>query len=155
MKNKNTSLFLIFKRTIRFGDSDAAGVIHFHNLFRWAHESWEQSLEEYGIDPLEIFPVGKENNDKLTTALPIVHCEADFLKRVRTGDRLTIEIQPKKIDKSSFQVKTSFLSQEDYVAISLIRHIAINVGSRERCPLPEGIERWLESASINIGPSPI
>ena len=151
----DTSSFLISKRTVRFGDSDAAGVIHFHNLFRWAHESWEESLEKYGINLLEIFPIGKENNHSLSVALPIIHCKADFRKEVKTGDQLTIEIHPEKINESCFQVKTRFIYEKDCVAISVIRHLAINSATRKRCPLPITIDRWLESSSVNIGPKPI
>ena len=46
MKPKN---WLMLKRKVRFGDCDSAGVIHFHNLLRWAHESWEESIDIYGI----------------------------------------------------------------------------------------------------------
>ena len=41
--------WLALEKNIKFGDCDSAGVIHFHNLFRWAHESWEESMEIYGI----------------------------------------------------------------------------------------------------------
>ena len=53
MKPKN---WLILKRKVRFGDCDSAGVIHFHNLLRWAHESWEESIDVYGIPHQDIFP---------------------------------------------------------------------------------------------------
>ena len=155
MSSINTNICLKFKRTIRFGDSDAAGVIHFHNLFRWCHESWEESLERFGINPLEIFPIGKENYDNLTIALPIIHCEADFKKQIKTGDNLLIEMAPEKLNESSFEVKTRFRNGDDCVAISIIRHIAINNKTRQKCSLPEAIERWLEASSINIGPKPI
>ena len=53
--------WLILKRKVRFGDCDSAGVIHFHNLLRWAHESWEESIEIYGISYQDIFPCAKSN----------------------------------------------------------------------------------------------
>ena len=37
--------WLVLEKKVKFGDCDSAGVIHFHNLFRWAHESWEESME--------------------------------------------------------------------------------------------------------------
>ena len=150
-----SGLSLKFERTIRFGDSDAAGVIHFHNLFRWCHESWEESLEKFGINPLQIFPAGKENNEKLTIALPIVHCEADFKKQIKTGDKLLIKIQPEKINDSCFEVNTEFEKEGRCVAMGLIRHIAINNQTRCKCALPEAIELWIEASSINTGPKPI
>jgi len=46
--------WLILQKKVRFGDCDSAGVIHFHNLLKWSHEAWEESIEIYGI-PIKIF----------------------------------------------------------------------------------------------------
>ena len=48
--------WLLLCRTVRFGDTDAAGVMHFHQLLRWCHEAYEESLERFGIAADEIFP---------------------------------------------------------------------------------------------------
>ena len=37
--------WLILQKKVRFGDCDSAGVIHFHNLLKWSHEAWEESIE--------------------------------------------------------------------------------------------------------------
>jgi len=41
--------WLNLKRRVRFGDCDSANVIHFHNLLKWSHEAWEESMDKYGI----------------------------------------------------------------------------------------------------------
>ena len=48
--------WLILQKKVRFGDCDSAGVIHFHNLLKWSHEAWEESIEIYGIPCNDIFP---------------------------------------------------------------------------------------------------
>ena len=48
--------WLQLERRVRFGDTDAAGVMHFHQLLRWCHEAWEDSLERYGIAAADVFP---------------------------------------------------------------------------------------------------
>ena len=48
--------WLILQKKVRFGDCDSAGVIHFHNLLKWSHEAWEESIEIYGIPSQDIFP---------------------------------------------------------------------------------------------------
>jgi len=50
------SEWLILQKKVRFGDCDSAGVIHFHNLLKWSHEAWEESIEIYGIPYKDIFP---------------------------------------------------------------------------------------------------
>ena len=120
MSTKNNQNFNILKRVVRFGETDAAGVIHFQNLLRWSHEAWEESLEKYGLASQDLFPSGPiaANNPKV--ALPIVHCSADFLLPINTGDQLEIYVIPEKIDFCSFQVKTHFLRDRGIVAKGLI-----------------------------------
>ena len=43
--------WLQLHRVVRFGDTDAAGVMHFHQLLRWCHEAWEESLEARALPP--------------------------------------------------------------------------------------------------------
>ena len=147
--------WLILNRVVRFGETDAAGVIHFYNLFRWCHEAWEESLEKYGIYAIEIFPNGIHSDKCLEVALPVVNCKADFRGPVTTGDHLEIVLFPEKIDMCSFQIKTKFQRGGEDVALGLIRHIAINASTRKRCELPEKITRWLEASSLNYGPRPL
>ena len=140
--------WLLLKRHVRFGDSDAAGVIHFHNLFRWAHESWEESLESYGLSIQNIFPgCSFKANDSLNIALPVINCSANFIKPIQTGQILQVKLEPVKIDSSSFKVKTNFFRDEDRVAFVAINHVAINSINRRRCSLPESLIIWLDASS--------
>ena len=144
MKPKN---WLILKRKVRFGDCDSAGVIHFHNLLRWAHESWEESIDIYGIPHQDIFPnVSSHEN---LVILPIVNCEANFLSPIKIGDLLTIKIIPKKINNHLFQVNTIFLKDEINVAEGKIIHCSLNVDSKLKVKLPDQLERWIEASNIN------
>ena len=63
-------------------------MIHFHNLLRWAHESWEESIDIYGIPHQDIFP--NANSHKNQIICPIVNCEASFLSPIKIGDLLSI-----------------------------------------------------------------
>ena len=144
MKPKN---WLILKRKVRFGDCDSAGVIHFHNLLRWAHESWEESIEIYGISYQDIFPCANFNKNKIIC--PIVNCEANFLLPIKIGDLLSIKIFPKKINNHLFQVNTLFLKDEINVAEGKIIHCSLDVDSKLKVKLPEQLERWIEASNIN------
>tara|TARA_Y100001968_G_scaffold297456_1_gene306446 strand:+ start:41528 stop:41992 length:465 start_codon:yes stop_codon:yes gene_type:complete len=143
--------WLSLKRIVRFGDTDAAGVMHFHQLFRWCHEAWEESLELYGLTPQKIFPCLNSLENKISVFLPIVHCEADFFLPIQVGDYLNVELSPKRVNPSSFHVVFTFKRDDQEVAKGLISHRSINSLSREICPLPEDIQRWLEASSLNLG----
>ena len=153
MKSKD---WLHLKHIVRFGDTDAAGVIHFYHLMRWCHEAWEESMNEYGIKSVDIFPSIVDNKSTLSTALPIVHCEADFFSPIRIGDELIIKLVPRKLDLRSFEVKYIFhRGQDKNIATALIRHFAINSGLSIPSDLPEGIDRWLEASSMIQGIRPV
>ncbi len=144
MKSKN---WLNLKRKVRFGDCDSAGVIHFHNLLRWAHESWEESIDIYGIPYQEIFP--DANAYKNHIICPIINCEANFLSPIKIGDLLSIKIFPKKINNHLFQVNTFFLKDEINVAEGKIIHCSLDVDSKLKVKLPDQLERWIEASNIN------
>ncbi len=154
MTQKNNQNLNSFKRVVRFGDTDAAGVIHFYHLLRWSHESWEESLENYGLGSRDIFPSSPFSNSPLVS-LPIVHCSSDFRLPIAIGDHLAISVLPEKIDLSSFQVKTDFHRGGNLVGESLIRHVAINSQTRKRCKLPEPITLWIEASSLSLRPRPV
>ena len=151
MSSVNPETWLRLKRVVRFGDTDAAGVIHFYQLLRWCHEAWEESLELYGIPSNKVFPNLNRIEGDLSVALPIVHCEADFLLPLYAGNHLEIELVPKKLDRCSFKVETKFKRDNKDIAFGLIQHCAIDFHLRKHCALPEEIDRWLEASSLNIG----
>ena len=137
--------WLALARTVRFGDTDAAGVIHFHQLLRWCHEAYEESLEGFGVAAAEVFPTP---GSLLEVALPIVHCSADYFRPLVCGDAITIRLVPVRLDLGSFEVRYSFTSSDQSVAQGLTRHLAIENPSRRRCGLPTAINRWLEASNL-------
>tara|TARA_Y100000589_G_scaffold71308_1_gene63762 strand:+ start:50 stop:499 length:450 start_codon:yes stop_codon:yes gene_type:complete len=138
--------WLNLKRKVRFGDCDSANVIHFHNLLKWSHEAWEESMDKYGIPINEIFPDGVS---KEKSVLPIINCEAKFLGPIHCGDLLSIQILPQKINNHLFQVKTLFFKDSIKVAESIISHISINPITRIKTNLSENLEKWIEASNLN------
>ena len=150
--SRNPNDWLLLCRTVRFGDTDAAGVMHFHQLLRWCHEAYEESLERFGITAAAVFPYPGSSQ---AVALPIVHCSADYLAPLVCGDPLAIQLDPQHLDPSSFEVRYSFRSGERDVARGLTRHLAIRSDTRQRCALPAAVNRWLEVSAIGQGIRPL
>lgn len=159
--------WLRLERRVRFGDTDAAGVIQFHQLLRWCHEAYEESLERFGISAAEIFPRPQWAMDQPpgqpatrdttgappSIALPIVHCSADYRRPLFCGDCLAISLEPRLLDPGSFEVIYLFTCDGQAAARGLTRHRAITVSTRQACALPAGISTWL-AASIPGDGSP-
>jgi 1,4-dihydroxy-2-naphthoyl-CoA hydrolase len=125
---------------VRFGDTDAAGVMHFHQLLRWCHVAYEESLERFGVPTGALFP-GPGRTPAV--ALPIVHVSADFLRPLICGDPLAIELRPLQRDGGSFEIRYRFLHDGQEAATGLTRHVAIGAASRQRTALPDCIVAWL------------
>ena len=147
--------WLLLCRTVRFGETDAAGVLHFHQLLRWCHEAYEESLERFGLPAESIFPRPAFSGNAAAVGLPIVHCQADFRRPLVVGDPLRIELEPHAIEAEGFEVTYRFHRHDDLVARGLTRHLAIDPERRQRCALPEGIRRWLEASSLGRGIRPL
>jgi 1,4-dihydroxy-2-naphthoyl-CoA hydrolase len=146
------SSWLLLCRTVRFGDTDAAGVMHFHQLLRWCHEAFEESLERFGIPAGEIFPAPERLPP---VALPIVHCAADFRRPLICGDPLAIALEPVRLDPGGFELRCRFHRNDEEVARGITRHRAIDALSRKLCPLPASIQRWLEASTLGSGVRPL
>jgi 1,4-dihydroxy-2-naphthoyl-CoA hydrolase len=171
--------WLQLQRTVRFGDTDAAGVMHFHQLLHWCHEAYEESLERYGIPARAIFPIPDWADDRRasanpverpTVALPIVHCSADYLAPLVCGDQLKIHLQPRLQEPGGFSIDYRFEPLDPLPAASppvkdagtvrplaraCTRHLAIDNQSRLRCSLPTPIRHWLEASEIGLGVRPL
>ncbi len=125
-------------RTVRLSDTDAAGVVYFANVLVMCHEAYEQSLVNAGINFQELV-------NSSTTVLPIVHSSVDFFFPMFCGDRLLVQLTPKQLKESEFEVAYQIFATEaeKLLAEALTRHVCINPSNRRRTPLPENIREWL------------
>ena len=150
MEKRNPREWLFLKRTVRFGETDAAGVVHFLELFRWCHETWEASLEQYGVFLQEIFPTSQFKTSQLDVALPVVHCEANYFQPLYVGDTINIELNPEKINDSSFVLRFKFKKNGEKIGTAKIKHVSINPITRDICALSKQINLWLHESSLNF-----
>jgi len=148
LEKRNPREWLCLKRTVRFGETDAAGVVHFLELFRWCHETWEESLEKYGVVLQEIFPSNQINKSQLDVAFPVIHCEANYFQPLYVGDTINIELNPEKINDYSFVLRFKFKKNGEKIGIANIKHVSINPITREKCSLSNQINLWLEESSV-------
>ena len=150
MEKRNPREWLCLKRTVRFGETDSAGVVHFLELLRWCHETWEASLEKHGVVLQEIFPTNQINTSQLDVALPVVHCEANYFQPLYVGDIINIELNPEKINDSSFVLRFEFKKNGEKIGIANIKHVSINPITRDICTLSKQINLWLHESSLNF-----
>jgi len=150
LKKRDPREWLFLQRTVRFGETDAAGVVHFLQLFKWCHEAWEESLEKYGIALKDIFPTSEINTNQLDVALPVIHCEANYFQPLYVGDTINIELNTEKINESSFVLRLNFKKNGEQIGTTNIKHVSINPITRKKCALSKQINLWLNESNLNF-----
>ncbi|WP_017324627.1 thioesterase family protein [Synechococcus sp. PCC 7336] len=130
-------------RTIRFGDTDAAGVVYFAAVLSICHEAYEASLATTGIELRQYFSRGG-------IAVPIVHAEANYFQPMYCGEVYRVQLRPQSLSESSFAIAYELYPEGDWERVTVraeTRHMAIDPNNRSRVPLPDSIQAWLMSWS--------
>ncbi len=125
-------------RTVRFSDTDAAGVVYFANVLSICHEAYEASLQANQIQLREFF-----GNSPL--AFPIIHANVDFFRPIHCGDDLLIKMIPQQLGRDKFEIGYEILVGDMVVSKALTRHVCIDIATRTKQELPEIILNWLEN----------
>ncbi|MCA1993320.1 MAG: acyl-CoA thioesterase [Coleofasciculus sp. S288] len=128
-----------YERTVRFQDTDAAGVVYFANVLGMCHEAYEASLVASGINLKSFF-------SNSAVAIPIVHASVDFFRPMFCGDKLLIQLTPQQLDKHRFEIAYQIVtvsSPEQELAKARTRHVCIDPTSRSKIQMPEAIVKWL------------
>lgn len=128
-----------YTRTVRFKDTDAAGVVYFANVLAICHEACEESLASVGINLKSFF-----NNPAFT--IPIVHASVDFIRPIFCGDQLLINLIAKQRSGDEFEIGYKILeaAADKVVAKAITRHVCIEPISRTRKELPSEMIQWLQ-----------
>ncbi|MBD0264182.1 MAG: acyl-CoA thioesterase [Tolypothrix sp. Co-bin9] len=127
-----------YNRTVRFSDTDAAGVVYFANVLSICHEAYEASLEASGINIKDFF-------SNTSVAFPIVHANVDFFRPMFCGDKLVISLIPQKLGVDKFEIAYEILVDDVMYAKAITRHVCIEVSSRSKTEISGEIVKWLET----------
>jgi YbgC/YbaW family acyl-CoA thioester hydrolase len=130
------------RRKVYWQDTDAAGIIHFSNYFRYMEETETEFYDSLGIPAREIL-----RQDGIVLVRVSAGC--DFEKSVTFGDELDIHVWVARKGRSSVSYGISFEHDGQQVAhgrwtiVSAKRNPDGAMGS---IPLPEVLGRQLEVA---------
>lgn len=132
----------IYKTKIKLYHTDAANLIFYSNLFNLAHECYEEFMENSGFSILKIIDEGK-------IMIPVVHAEADFIKPIRLGDSIEIQLTLFSTGKSSYKLDYNFYNEyKEKVAFARIAHVVVSVKDRKPMKIPEELFKNLETLKI-------
>jgi 1,4-dihydroxy-2-naphthoyl-CoA hydrolase len=129
-----------YQRTIHFGDTDAAGVVFFANYFAICHEAYEEALSAAGLE------LGGFFRDT-GLVVPIAKAEAEYLRPMQTGDKIRVQVIPRRLSENSFELRHEMFRvgpPEKRLAALRTEHVCIASALRERKPLPPALARWVD-----------
>ena len=129
-----------YTRTVRFADTDAAGVVYFANVLSICHEAYEAALAAAGINLKSFF-----SNPAI--AFPIVHASVDLRRPMSCGDRLAIHVTLGQQSSDSFELAYQVQLADRLAAIGITKHVCIDPVGRTRQPLPASIPQFLQTLS--------
>jgi len=136
------------KLTVPFQDIDAAGVVFYAHLFRYAHEAYEHFMQQIGCSLQELLAEG-------SYLLPLVHAEADYRWPLRHADKLKIELRLKRLGRTSFTLGYRVLAEDQTEHASLETvHVALDRTTQRPLSLPDSLREALHRLIPDAGSSP-
>ncbi|MGD1872868.1 MAG: acyl-CoA thioesterase [Mastigocoleus sp.] len=123
--------------TVRFEDTDAAGVVYFANILNICHQAYESSLEAVNINLKDFF-----TNPPI--AYPIVHASVDFLRPIFCGDKLLVTLLPHKVGIDKFEIDYQILVSDVLVSKAITRHVCIDAISKRKREVSNEVIAWLD-----------
>jgi 1,4-dihydroxy-2-naphthoyl-CoA hydrolase len=133
-------------RTIRFADTDAAGIVFFARYLAICHEAYEEALAVAGTPITKFFAAR-------AVIVPIAKSEVSYLRPLACGDKVRIEVTPRRLSDHGFALDFIIWKQaagaasggEKKAAIARTEHICISSTNRERQALPAELAAWVDA----------
>lgn len=124
------------KRRINFYDCDPAGIIFYSRVFEFAHSAYEQLIQTIVNDE------NYWNNDKYI--VPIIRSESSYVKPMKYGDEITINIIVSELRSSSFELSYNIVNVQGELLCNVKTvHVFVNKNSWEKFAIPEHIKNEL------------
>jgi len=123
--------------TIPFQDIDAAGIVFFAHLFRYAHEAYEQFMSEGDHSLASILKTGEY-------LLPLVHAEADYKQPLHHNEVITVELSVKKLGETSFTLQYHYLDSNGGLrAVAETVHVTLDAAQQKPMQIPDSLRTVL------------
>ena len=130
-------------RRIEFVDTDAAGIVHFSNFFRFMESAEVEFLRSVGLSvklTWEGQPIG----------FPRVAASCNYVRPARFQDVVDIAVQIKKIGRKSVTYSFEFSLDGERIAQGEVSSVCCRVladHQLESMEIPPGIRKTLERAA--------
>ncbi len=124
------------KKIVRFGDCDPGKIMFFANIYKFAHEAFEDFI-------LSNFDYKKYYYDN-KIGFPLVKSEASYRKPSIAGETLQIELEILHISDHAFSVSYNFYNNSELRANVKTVHVAVDINSVTKTKIPQEIKQFLQ-----------
>ena len=94
---------------VRWGDTDAAGIVFFPNFYKWMDEASHELLQKVKKSSWSLFSEERES-------IPLLEAHCQFYKPLLFEDQVTIETTVDNIANKTFKLIHTFKRQNEVVA---------------------------------------
>jgi len=133
------------QHTVRFAETDPAGIVFFARYFEYAHLAYEDMLVAGGLPLSHFF----ENQ----CGMPLVHSEANYTKPCRLGEALQLQLTVDKIGNRSMRYAVDIVgADKTHRARVVLTHAILDLNTGKTMPIPEALLAALDKAGA-LSPS--
>ncbi|BAB05718.1 acyl-CoA thioesterase [Halalkalibacterium halodurans] len=131
----------VYHFRVKFGDTDAAGIVFYPNYYKWMDEACHHFLTELG------FPTSELIDKKI--GFPIVEATCQFKAPLLFADHVFIRTSIRELKDKSFILEHHFIKQGRVIASGHEKRVWANFsnGKLAVCPIPSSVR----VAFANIG----
>jgi YbgC/YbaW family acyl-CoA thioester hydrolase len=126
------------KRKINFFDCDPAGILFYAKLFEINHSIYEDLIASFNFK-FDYWHSG-------VFVVPIIKTDGEYLKPVKAGDEITINLSVTLLKENSFELTYEWFNAEgEMVTKARTVHVFLDKKSWKKIHIPEEIKTGLQS----------
>ena len=122
-------------RRVRFQDVDAAGIVFFPRVLEYFHDAYVAWMDAEKLGFAEAVLSRR-------WCAPIKHVESTFVRPMRFGDDISVELVGAHLDGSDVWLAYRIVAADGkLVAFGQTHHVSIDLATFKRGPLPPDAQR--------------
>lgn len=128
-----------YKIKVKWGDTDAAGIVFYPNFYKWMDEATHEFFNVIGFPTNQLF---EEN-----IGLPLVETHCEFERPLRFNTEVTVFTSIVFVKEKVFKLQHDFIGDDQLVATGYeVRAWAMIEGERAKAvPIPTHVAEQFQS----------
>lgn len=127
-----------YKVKVKWGDTDAAGIVFYPNFYKWMDEATHEFFNAIGFPTAKLFATN--------VALPLVETHCEFKRPLKFNMEVTVQTSVEFIKGKVFKLKHDFIRDGHCVAngYEVRAWASIEDGRAKAVPIPEQVVEKLQ-----------